>query len=134
MLPNCYSAPMKRTSTAVLFSIILSCLVVITPVSSAQAGLFDCVKPKKWSNYTKLKTAFNKDPQLKTQDDWFRAYVFARIFTGSPKCFNSKDVAVMKKWVNAYNQVCVRDPSWNFSCKLYSGSSTFASWVYEGYK
>jgi hypothetical protein len=125
---------MKRTSTGVLFSLILSCLVIVTPVNSAQAGLFDCIKPKKWSNYTKLRTAFNKDPKTKTQDDWFRAYAFARIFTGSAKCFNSKDVAVMKKWVNAYNQVCREDPSWNYSCKLYSGSSTFASWLYESYK
>lgn len=117
-----------------MLTLLLTALVSIGPRTPAQAGLFDCIKPKKWSNYTKLRTAFNKDPQIKTEDDWFRAYIFARIFTGSPKCFNSKDVAMMKKWVNAYNQACVSDPSWNFSCKLFSGSSTFSSWVYEGYK
>jgi hypothetical protein len=75
-----------------------------------------------------------KDPQKKSEDDWFRAYVFARIYTGSPKCFQSKDVAVMKKWVKSYNQACIQNPSWNFSCEYYSGTSTFQSWVYEGYK
>jgi hypothetical protein len=125
---------MKRLSTGVLFSLILSCLVLIAPQNAAHAGIFDCIKPKKWSGYSKLRIAYSKDPQTKTEDDWFKAYIFARIFTGSAKCFNSKDVAIMKKFVRAYNQACVSDPSWNFSCKLYSGSSTFSSWVYEGYK
>ena len=125
---------MKRASFGLVLTLLLSTLVSIGPQTPAQAGLFDCMKPKKWSNYTKLRTAFNKDPQTKTEDEWFRAYIFARIFTGSSKCFDSKDVAVMRKWVNAYNQACVNNPSWNFSCKLYSGSSTFSSWVYEGYK
>lgn len=109
-------------------------MVVLVPQQNASAGLFDCMGPKKWSGYSKLRSAFMKDPQTKTQDEWFRAYIFARIYTGSPKCFNSKDVTVMKKWVNSYNQACAQNPSWNFSCKLYSGSSTLASWVYEGYK
>lgn len=125
---------MKKVSSCALLSLILSCIFVIAPQQTANAGLFDCVKPKKWSAYSKLRAAYFKDPQTKTEDDWFKAYIFARIFTGSPKCFNSKDVAVMKKWVNAYNQACRDDPSWNYSCKIYSGSSTLASWVYEGYK
>lgn len=125
---------MKRMTFGLLFSLILSCTVGVTSQNSAVAGPFDCLGPKKWSNYSKLKNAYFKDPQLKTQDDWFKSYAFARIFTGSPKCFNSKDVAVMKKWVNTYNQVCRENPNWNYSCKYYSGSSTFASWVYEGYK
>jgi hypothetical protein len=125
---------MKRISTGVLFSMLLSFLVVLAPQNSAQAGLFDCIKPKKWSGYSKLRTAYFKDPQIKTEDDWFKAYAFARIFTGSSKCFNSKDVAVMRKFVNSYNQACATNPSWNYSCELFSGSSTFASWVYEGYK
>jgi hypothetical protein len=125
---------MKRVTTGVLFSLILSCLVAIAPQNSANASLFDCVKPKKWSGYSKLRTAYFKDPQVKTEEDWFKAYIFARIYTGSSKCFNSKDVAVMKKWVNAYNNACRDNPSWNSSCKYYSGSSTLASWVYEGYK
>jgi hypothetical protein len=75
-----------------------------------------------------------KDPQTKTEDDWFKAYIFARIYTGSAKCFNSKDVAVMRQWVNSFNQACRQNPSWNYSCKYYSGTSTLASWVYEGYK
>ena len=75
-----------------------------------------------------------KDPQMKTQDDWFKGYMFARIYTGSPKCFDSKDVAIMNKWVTSYNQACLQNQSWNYSCKLYSGTSTLAAWVYEGYK
>ena len=125
---------MKRTSIGVILSITISCFVVITPINSATAGVFDCMNPRKWSGYSKLRASYFKDPQVKTQDDWFKAYIFARIYTGSPKCFSSKDVAVMKKWVNAYNQACVNNPSWNYSCKLFSGSSTLASWVYEGYK
>ena len=125
---------MKRISTGVLFSLILSCLIAIAPQNSANAGIFDCYSPKKWSKYSKLRTAYFKDPQLKTQDDWFNAYIFARIFTGSSKCFNSKDVTVMRNFVNTYNQACVNNPSWHYSCKYYSGSSTFASWVYENSK
>ena len=131
---SCYPAPMKKVSTGVFFALILSCLVAIAPQNAANAGLFDCIKPKKWSGYSKLRTAYLKDAQLKTEDDWFKAYIFARIFTGSSKCFNSKDVVVMKKFVNAYNQACSGNPSWNYSCKYYSGRSTLASWVYEGYK
>ena len=125
---------MKRISIGVLFSILLSCIVAVTPINSAQGGLLNCINPRKWSGYPKLRTAYFKDPQIKTQDDWFKSYIFARIYTGSAKCFKNKDVAVMNKWVNAYNQACANDPSWNFSCKLYSGSSTLSSWVYEGYK
>jgi len=124
---------MKRISQLAIFSLLLS-MVVIVPHQNASAGLFDCMGPKKWSGYTKLRSSFMKDPQTKTQDDWFKAYIFARIYTGSAKCFNSKDVVVMKKWVNSYNQTCLQNPSWNYSCKLYSGTSTLASWVYEGYK
>ncbi len=125
---------MKRITVGVVCSILLSGVFVFVPQSSANAGFFDCVKPRKWSSYSKLRSAYFKDPQMKTQEDWFKAYIYARIFTGSSKCFNSKDVAIMRKWVNAYNQACSNDPSWNFSCKYYSGSSTLAAWVYEGYK
>jgi hypothetical protein len=115
-----------------VFTLLLTTLVVFGPQAPAQAGLFDCMKPKKWASYSKLRTAYFKES--KTQEDWFKSYIFARIYTGSSKCFNSQDVAVMKKFVSAYNEACLNNPSWNYSCKLYSGSSTFASWVYEGYK
>jgi hypothetical protein len=124
---------MQKISKFVVVTLFAS-LIFAFPQQSANAGLFDCVKPKKWSGYSQLRTAFMKDPQKKSEDDWFRAYVFARIYTGSPKCFQSKDVAVMKKWVKSYNQACIQNPSWNFSCEYYSGTSTFQSWVYEGYK
>lgn len=132
LLLGCYSGLVKRISTGVIFTLILTTLIAVSPQAPAQAGLFDCVKPKKWASYSKLRTAYLKES--KTEDDWFKSYIFARIYTGSSKCFNSKDVAVMKKFVSAYNQACMNNPSWNYSCKLYSGSSTFASWVYEGYK
>ena len=125
---------MKRLTSGVLISLLFSCLVVVGPQNSAHAGLFDCVNPRKWSGYSKLRAAYFKDPQIKTDDDWFKSYAFARIYTGSSKCFKTKDVAVMRKFVNAYNQTCATNPSWNYSCELFSGSSTFSSWVYEGYK
>jgi len=124
----------RRTSSGEVLSLVLATFVVVGQQSPANAGIFDCWSPKKWSSYSKLRTAFNKDPQLKTEDDWFKAYIFARIFTGSSKCFKAQDVAVMKKWVNAYNQACINDPSWNYSCKISVGTSTLSSWVYEGYK
>ena len=125
---------MKKLSSGVIFSLLCTSLIILPAQNSANAGIFDCVNPRKWSGYSKLRTSFFKEPAQKSQDDWFKAYMFARIYTGSAKCFNSKDVAVMKKFVKSYNQVCARDPSWNYSCDMFSGYSTFSSWAYEGYK
>ena len=130
---GCYSATVKRIGSGLVFSLILTALITIGAQSSAQAGLAECKKPKKWTSYTKLWTAFNKNVQVKTSDDWFKAYIFARIYTGYPECFDSKDVAKMKKWVTAYNRMCVKDPSWNLSCRLYSGSGALTR-VYDEYK
>lgn len=100
----------------------------------ANAGLFDCVKAKKWSNYSKLRTAYLKDPNLKTQEDWFRSYVFATIFTGYPKCFNSQDVRIMRKYADALTQTCIRNPNWNMACTMIRGRGALADWAYESYK
>ncbi len=132
LLLRCYSRPVKRTSSGMVLTLLLTALVVVGPQAPAQAGLFDCLKPKKWASYSKLRTAYFKES--KTQDDWFKSYIFARIYTGSSKCFNSKDVAVMRKFVSAYNQACVSNPSWHYSCSITTGTSTLSSWVYEGYK
>lgn len=83
----------KSNSTNPWAKLLLVGILIMGSLSvpnTANAGLFDCVKAKKWSNYSKLRSAYLKDPTLKTEEDWFRSYVFATIFTGYPKCFNSK--------------------------------------------
>ncbi len=102
--------------------------------NTANAGLFDCVKAKKWSNYSKLRSAYLKDPTLKTEEDWFRSYVFATIFTGYPKCFNSKDVKVMRRFTDLMTQTCASNPRWNFACQMMRGRGAMADWAYESYK
>lgn len=116
-----------------LMALVLS-LGSLSITDSADAGLFDCRKAKKWSNYSKLRTAFLKEPSSKTQEDWFRAYVFATIYTGYPKCFNSKDVSVMRKYTNALTVTCAKNPNWNFACTLIKGRGAMADWAYESYK
>ena len=73
-------------------------LTTLNP-SVGNAGLFDCVKAKKYSGYSKLRSAYFKDPEKKTDLDWFAAYTFATIFNGYPKCFKKNDVAVMRYFI-----------------------------------
>jgi hypothetical protein len=116
----------------------LSLLLVLgglfVPSQPASAGLFDCVKAKKWSNYSKLRTAYLKDPTLKTEDDWFKAYIFSTIYTGYPKCFNGKDVRIMRKYADLSTNTCRNNPNWIRYCSMINGRGAFADWVYEGYK
>ena len=128
---------MNRRRSKSWAKIILPMVLVLGSLSApntADAGFFDCRKAKKWSNYSKLRTAFLKEPSMKTQEDWFRAYVFATIYTGYPKCFNSKDVSIMQKYADALTKTCANNPSWNFSCTLIKGRGALANWAYESYK
>jgi hypothetical protein len=131
------SLRLGKSRTGLWLRIVLAMSLAVGSMSAiapANAGLFDCVKAKKWSNYSKLRTAYLKDPNLKTQEDWFRSYVFATIFTGYPKCFNSKDVKVMRKYADALTQTCIRNPNWNFACTMIRGRGALADWAYESYK
>lgn len=126
-----------KATNGLWLRILLASLLIfgsMSTMSAANAGLFDCVKPKKWSNYSKLRAAYLKDPNLKTQEDWFRSYVFATIFTGYPKCFNSKDVKVMRKYADVLTKTCMSNPNWNFACTLIRGRGALADWAYESYK
>jgi hypothetical protein len=102
--------------------------------SPASAGIFDCIKVKKWSNYTKLRVSYFKDPALKTQGDWTRSYIFARLFTGYPKCFNKKDVNVMNQFVNLLNSTCLQNSQFGDVCRIAQGNGPMSDWVYNGYK
>jgi hypothetical protein len=103
-------------------------------LSSANAGPFDCVKAKKYSNYSKLRNSFMKDPKKKTEDDWFKAYTFATIFNGYPKCFKTQDVAVMRDFVKLIDGVCAKDPNWGYVCKIAPVKGAMTDWAYNGYK
>ncbi len=108
-------------------------LTTLNP-SVGNAGLFDCVKAKKYSGYSKLRTAYFKDPAKKTDSDWFKAYTFATIFNGYPKCFDSKDVAVMKDFIKLIDGVCAKNKNWGTICTLSPVRGAMADWAYNGYK
>lgn len=124
----------RKSSFASIFFIFAIMFSSLNTIEPANAGVFDCVKAKKWSNYSKLRTAYFKDPALKSEEDWFRAYVFATIFTGYPKCFKAKDVNVMRKFADVMTQTCAKTPSWNFACPMIKGRGALANWAYESYK
>lgn len=133
-----FSSQVFRKSRKVSFSG-LSLILALTfsslsSTSTANAGVFDCVKAKKWSNYSKLRSAYLKDPSIKTQEDWFNAYVFATIFTGYPKCFNSRDVKVMREFADLIIQTCANGPKWNFACYMMKSRGPLADWAYDSYK
>ena len=101
---------------------------------SSQAGPFDCFKATKYSKYSKLRSAFLKDPAKKTNDDWFRAYTFATIFNGYPSCFNKKDVAVMRDFIKAIDQTCAQNKNFGTICSLAPVRGALADWAYNSYK
>jgi hypothetical protein len=101
---------------------------------TANAGLFDCVKAKKYTNYSKLRSAYFKDPNRKTDDDWFRAYTFATIFDGYPKCFKKQDVAVMRDFLKLIDGVCAENRNWGTICKLAPVRGGMNDWAYNSYK
>jgi hypothetical protein len=100
----------------------------------ANAGLFDCVKAKKYANYSKLRSAYFKDPNKKTDDDWFRAYTFATIFDGYPKCFKKQDVVVMRDFLKLIDGVCAENRNWGTICKLAPVRGGMNDWAYNSYK
>lgn len=102
--------------------------------SGANAGLFDCVKAKKYSGYSKLRAAFLKEPAKKTDSDWFAAYTFATIYNGNPKCFKSKDVAVMRDFIKLIDGVCAQNRNWGTICTLSPVRGAMADWAYDSYK
>jgi len=103
-------------------------------LSVGNAGLFDCVKAKKYSGYSKLRQAYFKDPKLKTDSDWFKAYTFATIYNGYPKCFKDKDVQVMRKFISLVDKTCVESPNWTTICEMTPVRGALADWAYDGYK
>lgn len=120
-----------RIATLVVFSLIS---VGINSTTEASAGLFDCVKAKKWASAKSLRSAYLLDPELKTPTDWFNGYIFARIYTGYPGCFNKSDVNVMRQYVQYINSYCVKNPSWNNLCAISKGTGKLADWVYSNYR
>ena len=125
---------MKRIlGTLVLLTVILNLApsAAIAIETTPRAGLFDCMKAKGFSKKGVLVKAFNKNPEQKTSSDWVNSYNFARLFTGYPKCFNKKDVSVMRKYVNTINGICSSNPNWSSVCVLAGGRGPLAWWVYE---
>lgn len=108
--------------------------MMIIGSSSSQAGPFDCFKATKYSKYSKLRSAFLKDPAKKTDDDWFKAYTFATIFNGYPSCFNKKDVAVMRNFIKVIDQTCAQNKNFGTICKLAPVRGALADWAYNSYK
>lgn len=107
-------------------------MIISSP--SSQAGPFDCFKATKYSKYSKLRSAFLKDPAKKMDDDWFRAYTFATIFNGYPSCFNKKDVAVMRNFIKVIDQTCAQNKNFGTICKLAPVRGALADWAYNSYK
>ena len=125
---------MKRVFVGLLI-VSLSCLGIQNlAITNVSAGVFDCVKAKKYSSYSKLRSAYFKDPKKKTDDDWFRAYTFATIFNGYPKCFKEKDVAVMRDFIKIIDDVCAQNRNWGTICKLAPVRGGMADWAYDSYK
>ena len=102
--------------------------------NQASAGIFDCVKARKWAAAKSLKTSYLMDPAKKSDTDWFNSYIFARIYTGYPGCFNKSDVDVMRQYVQYINEYCVRNPKWNYACFFSKGYGKLADLVYSNYK
>lgn len=102
--------------------------------ANANAGIFDCMKAQKWANAKSLRNSYLKAPVSKSDADWIDSYIFARIFTGYPKCFNNKDVAVMNQYVSFINNYCVRYPTWSKVCFIAKGNGKLADWTYGNYK
>ena len=75
-----------------------------------------------------------KGPKSKTEDDWFKAYTFATIFNGNPKCFKKQDVAVMRDFIKLIDGVCAKDPNWGYVCKIAPVKGAMTDWAYNGYK
>jgi hypothetical protein len=119
--------------TLVLVTVILNLApsAAIAIETTPRAGLFDCMKAKGFSKKGVLVKAFNKNPEQRTSSDWVNSYNFARLFTGYPKCFNKKDVSVMRKYVNTINSICSSNPNWSSVCVLAGGRGPLAWWVYE---
>ena len=122
-----------RNRTSIILTVILLNILPVSNQSSTQAnaGLLDCMKAKSYSKKGALVKAFNKDPNKKTESDWFNAYTFARLFTGYQNCFNKKDVVVMRKFVSTLNSICSNDPEWASVCLIAKSSGPLAWWVYE---
>ena len=108
-------------------------IAAISP-TTVQAGPLDCFKATKYSNYTKLRSAYLKDPQKKTDDEWFRAYTFATIFNGYPNCFNKQDVAVMRNFIKIIDQTCAKNKNFGTICRLAPVRGALADWAYNSYK
>ena len=96
-----------------------------------RAGVLDCMKAKGYSKKGVLVNAYRKNPEKMNSTEWFNAYMFARLFTGYPNCFNKSDVTVMRKYVSAINNVCASNPKWSTVCAIANGYGPIAWWAYE---
>ncbi len=123
---------MKILVGVFVFSLIWSGQYAQAITTAPRSGIFDCVKAKGIAKKGNLVKAINKNPELKTDSDWFNSYILARLYTGYPNCFSKADVATMRKYVSAINAVCSNDPKWGSAC-LVAGSGRFgplAWWAY----
>jgi len=118
--------------------IIVAALVLSPGMSSAnaietkpRAGVLDCMKATGYSKKGVLVNAYRKNPEQKTSTEWFNAYMFARLFTGYPNCFNKNDVTVMRKYVSTINNVCLSNPKWSTVCAIANGYGPIAWWAYQ---
>ena len=122
----------KSLGTLILLTIFLNLAPSAASAidTTPRAGAFDCMKAKGFSKKGVLVNAFNKNPEQRTSGEWFNSYTFARLFTGYPKCFNKKDVALMRKYVSTINDICVSNPKWSSVCAIAKGNGPLAWWVY----
>jgi hypothetical protein len=125
---------MRKSISKLLIIVLFFSGFSILGSSTVNAGPFDCLKAKKYANYSKLKTAFFKAPERKTDEDWFRAYTFATIFNGYPKCFNKSDVTTMRKFIKVIDDVCSKNRNWGTICKLAPVRGSMTDWAYNSYK
>ena len=125
---------MKKPLGSFLAICLLSLSITVVSSPTSQAGPLDCFKATKYSKYSKLRSAFLKDPAKKTDADWFRAYTFATIFNGYPKCFNKQDVATMRSFIKVIDQTCARNKNLGTICSLAPVRGALADWAYNSYK
>lgn len=125
----------KLTLATLLFSIVFaSSLLLDSSAQIANAGIFSCSQAKKWSKYSELRNSFLRNPEQKSDQDWFRSYIFARIYTGYSNCFSSKDVQVMTGFVQLINNTCQKNPNWSYVCSISGGSGKLSKFTYMNYK
>lgn len=125
---------MKRslgTLTLLILILNLSPFTAVAIEFKTRAGVFDCMKATGYSKKGVLVNAFRKNPEQRTSTEWFNSYMFARLFTGYPNCFNKQDVAVMRKYVSTINNICATNTRWGTVCSIANSYGPIAWWAYQ---